>query len=94
MHKQVGFNSANLSDGSLDRRVDYPGDGIAIDDNRGICAHAGFCTDNLREVFRLNEEPWIDPHGAAAEEIAAGQRMCPSGAPEATRPAASSIVTV
>jgi CDGSH-type Zn-finger protein len=80
MHKQVGFNSANLSDGSLDRRVDYPGDRITIHDNRGICAHSGFCTDNLREVWRLNQEPWIDPHGAAAEEIAAVVRMCPSGA--------------
>ena len=80
MHKQVGFNSANLSDGSLNRRVDYQGDGITIHDNRGICAHAGFCTDNLREVWRLNEEPWIDPHRAAAEEIAAVVRMCPSGA--------------
>ena len=80
MHKQVGFNSANLSDGSLDRRVDYPADGITINDNRSICAHAGFCTDNLPEVWRLKQEPWIDPHGAAAGEIAAVVRMCPSGA--------------
>jgi CDGSH-type Zn-finger protein len=80
MHKEIGFDSANLSDGSLDRRVDYRGDGITIHDNRGICAHAGFCTDNLPEVWRLNQEPWIDPHGAAAEEIAAVIRMCPSGA--------------
>ena len=80
MHKQVGFNSAHLSDGSLDRRVDYQGDGITIHDNRGICAHSGFCTDNLREVWRLKQEPWIDPHEATAGEIAAVVRMCPSGA--------------
>ena len=47
MHKEIGFDSANLRDDSLDRRVDYPGDGISINDNRSICAHAGFCTDNL-----------------------------------------------
>jgi len=80
MHQQVGFDSTNLSDGSLDRRVDYPGDGITIHDNRAVCAHSGFCTDNLSEVWRLKQEPWIDPHGAAAEQIAAVVRTCPSGA--------------
>ena len=80
MHKEIGFDSANLRDDSLDRRVDYPADGITINDNRSICAHAGFCTDNLPEVWRLKQEPWIDPHGAAAGEIAAVVRMCPSGA--------------
>jgi uncharacterized Fe-S cluster protein YjdI len=80
MHKEVGFDSANLSEGSLNRRVDYEGDGITIHDNRGICAHSGFCTDNLREVWRLRQEPWIDPHGADAEEIAAVIQRCPSGA--------------
>jgi CDGSH-type Zn-finger protein len=80
MHKEVGFDSARLTDGSLDRRIDYEGDGIAIHDNRGICAHSGFCTDNLRTVWRLGQEPWIDAHGAAADEIAAVVRMCPSGA--------------
>jgi CDGSH-type Zn-finger protein len=80
MHKEIGFDSANLSDGSLDRRNDYVGDGITIHDNRGICAHSGFCTDNLREVWRLEQEPWIDPYGTAAEEIAAVIGMCPSGA--------------
>jgi CDGSH-type Zn-finger protein len=80
MHNNVGFDSSNLSDGSLDRRVDYRGPTITIHDNRGICAHAGFCTDNLRAVWKLGQEPWIEPDGAAAEEIAAVVRMCPSGA--------------
>jgi CDGSH-type Zn-finger protein len=79
-HKDVGFDSARSSDGSLDRRDDYHGQGMTIHDNRGICAHAGFCTDNLRTVWKLGQEPWIDPHGAAADEIAAVVRMCPSGA--------------
>jgi CDGSH-type Zn-finger protein len=80
MHKEVGFDSTNLSDGSVDRRVDYPGAGITIHDNRGICAHSGFCSDNLPTVWRLGQEPWIDPNGAKTEEIAAVARMCPSGA--------------
>lgn len=79
-HKEVGFDSARLTDGSLDRREDFEGDGITIHDNRGICAHAGFCTDNLAAVWKLKQEPWIDPHGAAAKEIASVVRTCPSGA--------------
>jgi CDGSH-type Zn-finger protein len=80
MHKEVGFDSARQTDGSLDGRLDYEGDGITIHDNRGICAHAGFCTDNLPSVWRLKQEPWIDARGAALEEISAIVRMCPSGA--------------
>ena len=50
------------------------------DDNRGICAHAGVCTDRLAAVWRLGEEPWIDPDGAPAEAIIEAVRACPSGA--------------
>jgi CDGSH-type Zn-finger protein len=80
MHKQVGFSSANESDGSKNRRVDYAGAEITIHDNRGICSHAGFCTDNLRAVWSSKRTPWIDPDGAASDEIVAVVRMCPSGA--------------
>ena len=31
-------------------------------------------------VFRMRDEPWIDPDGAAVEEIVATIRKCPSGA--------------
>ena len=45
-----------------------------------ICAHAGYCTDNLASVFRLKKEPWIDPDGAAVTEIIETIKRCPSGA--------------
>jgi CDGSH-type Zn-finger protein len=77
MHKEIGFDSANQSDGSLDRRVDYQGDGITIHDNRGICAHSGFCTDNLPEVWRLKQEPWIDPHGGGGRGDRRGRTHVP-----------------
>jgi uncharacterized Fe-S cluster protein YjdI/CDGSH-type Zn-finger protein len=48
--------------------------------NRGICTHSGLCTDNLAAVFRLGQEPWIDPNGATIEEIIAAVKNCPSGA--------------
>jgi CDGSH-type Zn-finger protein/uncharacterized Fe-S cluster protein YjdI len=80
MHKEVGFSSARLGGGPPDRLDHYEGAGITVHDNRGICAHIGRCSDNLPAVWKLGEEPWIDPHGASAEEIAAVASTCPSGA--------------
>ena len=79
-HRNNGFSDARATDGSLDRRQSYAGSRITIHDNRGICAHAGFCTDNLSSVFRMGEEPWIDADGAAVEAIVDVVKKCPSGA--------------
>ena len=79
-HGKNGFSDERLADGSLDKRTDYVGKKITIHDNRGICAHAGYCTDNLAAVFRLKKEPWIDPDGAGVDEIIETIKKCPSGA--------------
>ncbi len=79
-HKKTDFRSARLSDGEWDFRTDYEGDGVTVHDNRGICAHIGYCTDQLPEVFKMGEEPWIDPDGATPERVAEQTRRCPSGA--------------
>lgn len=79
-HKRIGFSSAKDADRVPDQREDYVRDGLTIHDNRGLCSHAGRCTDNLASVFKLGTEPWIDPDGATAEEIIAVIGMCPSGA--------------
>jgi CDGSH-type Zn-finger protein len=79
-HAKQGFSSEKLSDGSKDKRDTYTGAGITIHDNRGICAHAGRCTDGLAAVFRLGEEPWVHPGAADAEKIIETVRRCPSGA--------------
>ena len=57
-----------------------PGEGITIRDNRGICSHAGFCTDGCPAVWRTGTEPWIDPNGADVDQITETIRKCPSGA--------------
>ena len=72
-HGKNGFSDKKLTDGALNKRVDYKGKKITIHDNRGICAHAGFCTDNLASVFKLKQEPWIDPDGEA--ELLDPQRL-------------------
>ena len=79
-HGTIGFSDRRLADGSLDRRESYADKHITIHDNRQLCAHAGFCTDRLASVFRMGSEPWIDPDGAAVQEIVATIRKCPSGA--------------
>jgi CDGSH-type Zn-finger protein len=79
-HSTIGFTERRLTDGKDNRRVAYRGKRITIYDNRAICAHAGFCTDGLKNVFRMRAGPWIDADGAAVEEIVATVRKCPSGA--------------
>lgn len=79
-HAGIGFTDAKHDDRVEDRREDYAGAKITIHDNRSICSHAGICTDELATVFRLGEEPWIDPNGADAEQMIATINKCPSGA--------------
>jgi CDGSH-type Zn-finger protein len=79
-HKTNGFSGARVSDGSNDKVDNYRAPGVTIHDNRSICAHTGVCTDHLAVVFKYGSEPWIDPSGAAAGEIAAVVARCPSGA--------------
>ncbi len=79
-HAKIGFSSAKLEGRVEDKRENYKGKKITIHDNRGICSHAGRCTDNLTAVFHLKEEPWIHPDSASADEIIAMIQTCPSGA--------------
>ena len=79
-HSTIGFNDRNTADPGKNQRKSYIGKGITILDNRAICSHAAFCTDELKSVFRQHDEPWIDPDGAEVREIIATIRKCPSGA--------------
>jgi len=79
-HAKIGFKSEKLEGREPDKRDNYIGKGITIHDNRGICSHAGFCTDGLASVWRMKTEPWIDPDGADVESIIQTIKKCPSGA--------------
>jgi CDGSH-type Zn-finger protein len=79
-HAKIGFSDRIDAEPSRDRRDAYVGKSITIFDNRSICAHAGFCTERLKSVFRMGVEPWIDPDSAAVEAIIATIEKCPSGA--------------
>lgn len=79
-HATNGFSSEKLDGRVPDKLENFSGKGIVIHDNRGICAHAGRCTDGLPSVFRLRTEPWIDAQASSTEEISRIIDSCPSGA--------------
>jgi CDGSH-type Zn-finger protein len=79
-HLKIGFSSQKEPDRIPDKTDDYKGEDIAIHDNRGVCSHRGYCTDNAPKVFRMGIEPWIDPDTQDVEETIRVVRMCPSGA--------------
>jgi CDGSH-type Zn-finger protein len=85
IHIQIGFTDDKEPDRVQNRMDSYEGEAITIHDNRGVCSHRGFCTDNLPTVFQMGKEPWIDPDGADADEVARVIEMCPSGALSYTR---------
>src|ERR1043165_3992315 len=76
-HSSIGFKSERLTDGKLDRRTSYKGKRITIHDKPAACADGGAGARDLKSVFRMSEEPWIDAGGASAEEIIATIRKCP-----------------
>ncbi len=79
-HGKIGFTSEK-KEGRVQRRHDvYQGKAVTIHDDRGICSHAGFCTDGLPAVFQMGKEPWIDPNGASKDDIIKTIKKCPSGA--------------
>lgn len=79
-HQKIGFKSDKIEGRLEDKKETYIGAEITINDNRSICAHAGVCTDNLAQVFRMKQEPWIDPDAASINEIISIINKCPSGA--------------
>ncbi len=79
-HLTNNFSDKKEPDRQPDRRDNYVGKKITIHDNRGICAHSGFCTDGLSSVFKLGAEPWVDPDAAQVEAIIETIKKCPSGA--------------
>lgn len=79
-HAKVAFSGEKDPKRVPDKRDAYRGQQIEILDNRGICAHSGFCTDRLSTVFHLGKEPFITPSGGRLDEIMQSVRACPSGA--------------
>jgi CDGSH-type Zn-finger protein/truncated hemoglobin YjbI len=79
-HARTGFSGAKDPKRVPDDRESYQGVQVTVLDNRGLCAHSGFCTDRLATVFRQGQEPFVAPSGGRMDEIIRAVRACPSGA--------------
>jgi CDGSH-type Zn-finger protein len=79
-HARVEFTDLKDPNRVADHRDSYPGLQATIYDNRGICAHSGFCTDRLPTAFRLGVEPFVAPSGGRLDDLVTAVRACPSGA--------------
>jgi CDGSH-type Zn-finger protein/truncated hemoglobin YjbI len=79
-HATSGFTDDKDPKRVPDQRDTYSGEQVTIFDNRGICQHAGLCTDRLATAFRTSQEPFVAPSGARMDELVRAVRGCPSGA--------------
>jgi CDGSH-type Zn-finger protein/ferredoxin len=79
-HARINFVDVKDPKRVPDRRETYAGKGLTVFDNRGTCAHSGFCTDGLPSVFRVDKEPFVDATGGEPADMIRTARACPSGA--------------
>jgi CDGSH-type Zn-finger protein/truncated hemoglobin YjbI/ferredoxin len=79
-HAEAGFSGEKDPKRVGDRLDTYVGQQVTILDNRGTCQHAGYCSDRLASVFRVDREPFVAPSGGRMDEIIRAVRDCPSGA--------------
>jgi CDGSH-type Zn-finger protein/truncated hemoglobin YjbI/ferredoxin len=79
-HADGGFTDAKDPDRVPDRLDTYVGLQLTVGDNRGTCAHSGFCTDRLPTVFRREADAFVAPSGGRMDEIIHAVQACPSGA--------------
>ena len=79
-HLRRGFVDSKDPRRVPDKLDVHEGQQAHIFDNRGTCAHSGFCTDRLNSVFHLGQEPFVSPSGARLDDLVNAVRRCPSGA--------------
>jgi CDGSH-type Zn-finger protein/truncated hemoglobin YjbI len=79
-HVRIGFSGAKDPGRVPAQRDTYVGKEVTLTDDRGLCAHAGFCTGGTPGAFRAGTEPFVDADGAPGDDIVRAVRNCPSGA--------------
>ena len=78
-HMAEDFDGTETADTgpSRARQTDYPGTNITVKDDRSICMHAGFCSNEISNVWQMTQESG-DPN--VRDQIIAMVQQCPSGA--------------
>lgn len=79
-HADIAFTDGKDPKRVPDRRDTHAGVELAVLDNRGACAHSGFCTDRLPSAFHVGQEPFVTASGARQDDVIRAVRACPSGA--------------
>ncbi len=79
-HADISFTDGKDPKRVPDQRDIHDGVGLTVLDNRGTCAHSGFCTDRLPSAFHVGKEPFVTPSGARQDDVIRAVRSCPSGA--------------
>ncbi|MFW9996256.1 MAG: CDGSH iron-sulfur domain-containing protein [Candidatus Odinarchaeota archaeon] len=80
-HSKVGFSGEKEPDRKEDKTIEYAGTNITIIDNSGVCSSSSKCTDNVPEVFKSGQKPWIHPDGTDdIRKLVKAIEQCPSGA--------------
>ena len=80
-HTRVDWDPTEAApiDSYDERATLHPGAGIVMRDDRSICAHVGFCTNQMTTVWRTVRE--MDPTDTVARSyVMAMIERCPSGA--------------
>jgi uncharacterized Fe-S cluster protein YjdI len=58
----------------------YETNEITVTFEPDLCIHSGVCVRGLPAVFDVRRKRWVRPELAAAADVAAQVRRCPSGA--------------
>jgi uncharacterized Fe-S cluster protein YjdI len=61
-------------------KKEYATEEIVVEWRPDLCIHSGNCVRGLPAVFDSKRRPWVNVHGASANEIEAQVARCPSGA--------------
>ena len=79
-HRRVGFLAEDAAaPGARSERTTTIGSGeVTLEDERGLCVHAGFCANKATNVWKLAARKDLDGPGAA--QLVAMAQHCPSGA--------------
>ncbi|MBL7884694.1 MAG: (4Fe-4S)-binding protein [Bacteroidia bacterium] len=60
--------------------IQYKNDNITVFWKPHMCIHSKLCWQQLGEVFKPKERPWVKIDGATTEQITTQINKCPSGA--------------
>ncbi len=78
-HRQEGFDGTETAPTgpAADREARYEGTEIVVNDDRSLCVHAGFCGNQITNVWKMIENT-DDP--SVRDRVRSMVEQCPSGA--------------